>query len=75
MIELGILKTTWGQVSLFLATGCAFFGTYILDLAAGNTEQYLAVIAVMLLDAFFAMAAAVKREGFKTYKALKVIKI
>lgn len=74
MIELGILKTTWGQVSLFLATGCAFIGTYVMDLAAGNTEQYLAVIAVMLLDAFFGIAAAVKKEGFKTYKALKVIK-
>ena len=39
-----------------------------------NAEQYLAIVAVLLLDGFFGVWAGVKREGFKTYKALKVLK-
>lgn len=39
-----------------------------------NAEQYLAIVAVLLLDGFFGIWAGVKREGFKTYKALKVLK-
>ena len=74
MIELGILKTTWVKLSLFLASMCAFIGAYIMDLTAGNAEQYLAIIAVMLLDAFFGIVSAIKRGEFKTYKAIKVIK-
>jgi len=38
-----------------------------------NSEQYLAVVAVALLDGFFGVIAGIKREGFKTYKALKVL--
>ena len=29
---------------------------------------------VLLLDGFFGIIAGIKREGFKTYKALKVLK-
>ena len=45
-----------------------------MELTMGNSEQYLAVIAVMLLDGFFGVIAGVKREGFKTYRALRVLK-
>jgi phage-related holin len=38
-----------------------------------HSEQYLAVVAVALLDGFFGIIAGIKREGFKTYKALKVL--
>jgi len=38
------------------------------------SEQYLAVIAVLWLDGVFGIWAGVKREGFKTYKALKITK-
>lgn len=39
-----------------------------------NAEQFLAISAVVLLDGFFGVIAGVKREGFKTYKALNVLK-
>jgi phage-related holin len=39
-----------------------------------NAEQFLAVAAVLLLDGFFGIIAGIRREGFKTYKALKVLK-
>jgi phage-related holin len=37
-------------------------------------EQYLALIAVVFLDGFFGIIAGIKREGFKTFKALSVLK-
>ena len=37
-----------------------------------NFEQYLAVVAVIWLDGVFGIWAGIKREGFKTYKALKI---
>jgi len=45
-----------------------------MKLTADNVEQYLAVVSVMLLDGFFGIIAGIKREGFKTYKALRVLK-
>jgi phage-related holin len=39
-----------------------------------NSEQYLAVVAVAFMDGFFGIVAGTKKEGFKTYKALKVLK-
>ena len=51
-----------------------FFCSYFLQLTMDNAEQFLAVAAVLLLDGFFGIIAGIKREGFKTYKALKVLK-
>jgi len=51
-----------------------FFCSYFLQLTMDNAEQFLAVAAVLLLDGFFGVIAGIKREGFKTYKALKVLK-
>tara|TARA_B100000497_G_scaffold109207_1_gene127826 strand:+ start:304 stop:642 length:339 start_codon:yes stop_codon:yes gene_type:complete len=39
-----------------------------------NFEQYLAVVAVLWLDGVFGVWAGCKKEGFRTYKALKVIR-
>jgi len=54
-------------------TTISFLCTYLLNLTMENSEQYLAVVAVALLDGFFGVIAGIKREGFKTYKALKVL--
>lgn len=55
-------------------TLCAFVGSYFLNLTANNAEQYLAVVAIVFMDGFFGIWAGTKTEGFKTYKALKVVK-
>lgn len=52
----------------------AFILSYFLDITASNLEQYLAVIAVIFADGFFGIVAGIKKEGFRTYKALKIIK-
>lgn len=63
------------QTALFLsiATSFSFGCSYFLELTMGNFEQYLALIAVVFVDGFFGIIAGVKREGFKTFKALKVL--
>ena len=39
-----------------------------------NSEQYLAVVAVIFMDGFFGVIAGTKREGFKTFKAIRILK-
>lgn len=55
------------------STAVGFICSYILELTMANAEQYLAVIAVMLLDGFFGIIKGIKVEGFQTRKALKVL--
>jgi phage-related holin len=52
----------------------AFILSYFLDITVTNVEQYLAVISIIFADGFFGVIAGIKKEGFKTYKALKIIK-
>jgi phage-related holin len=59
---------------LTLTTTFAFIGSYFFDLTADNMEQYLAVALVIFMDGFFGIWAGAKREGFKTYKAIKILK-
>ena len=39
----------------------------------GNLEQYLALVAVVFVDGFFGIVAGIKREGFQTRKAVRVL--
>jgi phage-related holin len=57
-----------------MSTVLAFVGTYFFNLTADNIEQFLAVSLVVFADGFFGVWAGIKREGFKTFKALKVLK-
>jgi len=61
-------------ITLSLTTALAFIGTYFMHLTADNIEQFLAVGLVIFADGFFGVWAGVKREGFKTFKALSVLK-
>ena len=72
--KMTLLKSTITQSAMGISAFCGFMGSYFMNLTANNSEQYLAVVAVMLLDGFFGVIAGIKREGFKTYKALNVLK-
>lgn len=52
----------------------AFICSYFFNLAMNNAEQYFAIAAVIFMDGFFGIIAGTKREGFKTYKAVRVLK-
>lgn len=72
--KMEMIQSKVTQFAMGASALCGFMGSYFMDLTANNTEQYLAVICVMLLDGFFGIIAGIKREGFKTYKALRVLK-
>ena len=61
------------KITLSLSSVVAFVSTYFFQLTVTNGEQFLSVAAVLLLDGFFGVIAGTKREGFKTFKALKVV--
>ena len=53
---------------------CGFLLTYFTELTLNNIEQFLAVGFVVALDGLFGLIAGIKREGFKTFKALSVLR-
>lgn len=69
-----MVNNTYMKLILTTSMGLGFILSYFINLTTNNNEQYLAVVAVVLLDGFFGMLSGIKREGFKTYKALKIIK-
>lgn len=68
------MKTSATLILVSVSATLSFLGSYFLDLTLGNIEQFLGIAAVVLLDGFFGIIAGIKREGFKTYKALKVLR-
>ena len=61
-------------ITLSMSTLLAFLGTYFFNLTADNIEQFLAVGVVVFADGFFGVWAGIKRQGFQTFRALKVIR-
>jgi phage-related holin len=68
------MKTSALAIILSISTTMSFYCTYFFNLTMTYSEQYLASIAVVFLDGFFGVIAGAKREGFKTFKALSVIR-
>lgn len=52
----------------------AFICSYLHILVMENAEQFLAVVSVMFLDGLFGIIAGTKKEGFKTKKAIFVLR-
>ena len=48
--------------------------SYFMNLTMVNSDQYLAIIGVIFLDGLFGMIAGIKKEGFQTRKAIKVLR-
>lgn len=68
------MKTSISFILISVSATCAFLASYFFDLTMSNAEQFLGVAAVVLLDGFFGIIAGIKREGFKTFKALSVLR-
>ena len=64
----------WMKIIMAGAASGSFISSYFLHLTMANAEQYVALVAVLLLDGMFGILAGCKKEGFKTYKALKILK-
>jgi phage-related holin len=66
------MKSTLALI-LSLTTTLTFICAYFGKLAMDNIEQYFALVALIFMDGFFGVIAGIKREGFRTYKAIKVL--
>lgn len=67
------MKTT----KLILLSSMMSFGficSYFMELTMQNAEQYLAITTLIFADGFFGVIAGIRREGFKTYKAIKILR-
>tara|TARA_R110000803_G_scaffold13243_3_gene37490 strand:- start:391 stop:819 length:429 start_codon:yes stop_codon:yes gene_type:complete len=71
---MNLINNTWMKIIMAGTASTSFLCSYFLNLTINNVDQYLAIVAVLLLDGFFGVWAGCKREGFKTYKALRVLK-
>lgn len=65
--KIGIITTT-------IITGMSFIASYFYNLALAEYPQYIAVISVVFIDGIFGIIAGTKREGFKTFKAISVLR-
>ena len=63
-----------GLIISTISMTAAFVCSYFMELTMKNAEQYLAITALIFADGFFGVIAGVKREGFKTYKAVRILK-
>jgi len=70
----GSMKTSIALKIMLPTLTISFCMSYFMQVAFPYWEQYLALTLVILLDGFFGVIAGVKREGFKTFKALKMFK-
>ena len=61
-------------ILLSTSMSLAFICSYFMELTMQNAEQYLAIATLIFADGFFGIIAGVKREGFKTFKALKILR-
>ncbi len=69
------MKTNLITITILSAsTLVSFVCSYFWNLTLNHTEQYMALVGVLFADGFFGIWAGTKREGFKTYKALKLLK-
>ena len=66
------MKTTIATYTV--STMLTFIWAYFFNLALTNSDQYLALAAVIMVDGFFGVIAGIKREGFQTCKAIKVLR-
>ena len=68
------MKSSLSLILSSISMTIGFVCSYFMEITMQNAEQYLAITALIFADGFFGVIAGVKREGFKTYKAVKILK-
>lgn len=68
------MKSSLSLILSSISVTIGFVCSYFMEITMQNAEQYLAITALIFADGFFGVIAGVKREGFKTYKAVKILK-
>lgn len=68
------MKSTSTLFIAITSMSLGFTCSYFMELTMQNAEQYLAITTLVFADGFFGVLAGIKREGFKTYKAIKILR-
>ena len=68
------MKSSLSLILSSISMTIGFVCSYFMEITMQNAEQYLAITALIFADGFFGVIAGIKREGFKTYKAVKILK-
>ncbi len=68
------MKSTTTLFIAITSMSLGFICSYFMELTMQNAEQYLAITTLVFTDGFFGVLAGIKREGFKTYKAIKILR-
>jgi len=68
------MKSSLSLILSSISMTAGFVCSYFMEITMQNAEQYLAITALIFADGFFGVIAGIKREGFKTYKAVKILK-
>ena len=68
------MKSTTTLFIAITSMSLGFICSYFMELTMQNAEQYLAITTLVFADGFFGVLAGIKREGFKTYKAIKILR-
>lgn len=68
------MKSTSTLYIAITSMSLGFICSYFMELTMQNAEQYLAISTLVFADGFFGVLAGIKREGFKTYKAIKILR-
>ena len=68
------MKSTTTLYIAITSMSLGFICSYFMELTMQNAEQNLAVSTLVFADGFFGILAGIKREGFKTYKAIKILR-
>jgi len=68
------MKSTSTLYIAITSMSLGFICSYFMELTMQNAEQYLVITTLVFTDGFFGIIAGIKREGFKTYKAIKILK-
>jgi len=68
------MKSTSTLFIAITSMSLGFICSYFMELTMQNAEQYLAITTLVFADGFFGVLAGIKREGFKTYKAIKILR-
>ena len=66
-------KSLMFSIYFSVTTTISFICSYFFNLTLHNIDQYLALTSVVMIDGFFGVIAGIKREGFQTRKAIKVL--
>lgn len=71
---IGKMKMSYALAVSIPTLSMTFLISYLFNISVVYWEQYFALTVVILIDGIFGIISGVKREGFMTFKALKILK-